>query len=375
MNFLAIAAACFVLGAGPTPPEIDDPFPLRDQLPFNLLFLDPAPRSARVLGRGATRVGVNVAYESTFLATDDLIGLFRGDDLGQYRGRVTLPILQAIAAGTSGQIAFVMDGEVMRGVIDLGVGLGRRFEIDLEIPFMLQTSGFLDGPIDSYHDRFGFPDGGRGAFARDRFILGYVGDGEQVFVDHPAGGIRPGDAVLTGRMALVHDQRRAPDVAAGLALKLPTGNASLLEGSGRADYALTLQVGRRIGRSALHGGYALTRVGDWSVAPRVPLTNARSLFGTYAFRISTGTALLVQYLRLSSPFHDRGGSDLGRVAQEVAIGFRTRLSRGLTLEAAFLENLDPRQNTPDVGGYFGLSFGGPAGPSEPRTAGYLTTIQ
>ncbi len=348
---------------------------MRDQLPFNLLFLDPTPRSARVLGRGATRLGVNLAYESTFLATNDLIALFRGDELGQYGGRVTLPILQAIAAGTPGQIAFVMDGEVMRGVIDLGLGVGRHFEVDLEVPFMLQTSGFLDGPIDSYHGRFDFPDGGRGAFARDRFILGYVGDGEQVFVDRPAGGIRPGDLVLTGRMALVHDRRRAPDVAAGLAIKLPTGNASLLEGSGRADYALTLQVGRRIGRSALHGGYALTRVGDWSIAPRVPLIDARSLFGTYAFRITPETALLVQYLRLSSPFHYRGGSDLGRVAQEIALGFRTRLSRGVVFEAAFLENLDPRLNTPDVGGYFGLSFGRPAGPSAPPAMEHLSTVQ
>jgi len=346
--------------------EVDDPFPLRNQLPLNLLFLDPAPRGARLLGRGAFRIAVNLAYESTLLATDDLINLFRDDHFATYKGRVTLPVLQAIAAGTPGQIAFVMDGEIMRGVIDLGVGLGRSFELDLEIPFLVQTSGFLDSPIDHYHDQFGFPDGGRGAFARDQFVIGYVGDGAQVFVDRPAGGIRPGDVVLTGRMALLRDRRRAPDLAAGLALKLPTGDAPLLEGSGRADVALTVQVGRRIGRSALHGGYAITRVGDWSMAPGVPLFDARSLFGTYAFRVSASTALLAQYLRTSSPFHYRRGSDLGRVAQEIALGFRTRLSRGLLFEAAFLENLDARLNSPDVGGYFGLSFGRPPGlPASP----------
>jgi len=338
---------------------------LRNQLPLNLLFLDPAPRSARLLRRGASRLAVNLAYESTFLATNDLINLFRNDDFATYKGRVTLPVLQAIASGTPGQIAFVMDGEIMRGAIDLGVGLGRSIELDLEIPFLVQTTGFLDSPIDHYHDQFGFPDGGREAFARDRFVIGYVGDGAQVFVDRPAGGIRPGDVVLTGRMALLRDRRRAPDLAAGLALKLPTGSAALLEGSGRADVALTVQVGRRIRRSALHGGYALTRVGDWSMAPGVPLLDARSLFGTYAFRVSASTALLAQYLRTSSPFHYRRGSDLGRVAQEIALGFRTRLSRGLLFEAAFLENLDAHLNSPDVGGYFGLSFGRPPGLSEP----------
>ena len=336
----------------------DDPFPLRNQLPFNLLFLDQTPRGARVLEARRTRVAVHAAYESTFVASADLIALYRQDDFATLDGRVTLPILEGVAAGTPGRTGFVLDGETLRTTVDFGIGLGRRFEIDLEVPFLLHTSGVLDRGIDRYHARLGLPDGGRSAFARDRYVAAYVGDGAEVFFDGPAGGFHPGDVVLTGRAALLRQAARRPDLAASLAVKLPTGDPRRLDGSGRADYGASIQISRVFGRTTLHAGYQVTRVGQWALAPSLPLGDPRSLFGACGVALTRRSTLIVQILRSSGPFHYRPGNDLGRVAQEIAAGFRTRTPRGHLFQWALIENLDQHLNTPDVGFFVGLSSAG-----------------
>ena len=175
-----------------------------------------------------------------------------------------------------------------------------------------------------------------------------------MFEDRPPGGLRPGDLVVGGRVALLKNRPRWPDLSAGLSLKLPTGAAARLDGSGRADYGAALQVRRRIGRVTLHAGYAQTRVGEWALAPGLPLGSSRSLFGACAVGITSRSTLVVQILRSSGPFRFRPGSDLGRVAQEIAAGLRSRTRGGFFVEWAIIENLDTALNAPDVGLFVGL---------------------
>ncbi|MFQ5876597.1 MAG: DUF3187 family protein [Acidobacteriota bacterium] len=275
---------------------------------------------------------------------------------------MTQPILETIAAGVRSRTAFYIDGETMRAVLDAGVGVGSRFEIGLEIPFLLHSGGGVDSFIESYHDRFGFPDGGRPAFVSDRFAVGYVGDGESVFIDRAPGGFHLGDVVLSGRAGLVRGDRRRPAVAASASVKLPTGDPGDMFGSGSTDYGVSILVTQPLGRTTLHGGYAFTAVGEWETAPELPLSDSRSLFLAYAFAATPRTTLIGQWLRSSGPFQFRSGNDLGRVANEVAVGFRHLNRHDLALEWAFIENLNGDFNTPDVGIFVGLSLRPGAGP-------------
>ena len=111
-------------------------------------------------------------------------------------------------------------------------------------------------------------------------------------------------------------------------------------------------------------------MGEWRLAPTLPLHNSRSLFGAYAFSATPNTCLILQALRTAGPFPFRSGNDLGKVAMEVAGGFRHRMAIGLELEWSFIENIDPFYNTPDIGVFLGLNYraGGPrAGRADPRT--------
>ncbi len=342
---------------------MDDPFALRSQLPFGLLFLDQTPESALLLPPRQASFTVHVAYESTMVATDDLVQLFQQDDFATYEGKVTLPILRTVASGTPGRTAFVMDGETLRTSINLRVGVARHFEVGVEIPLLSHHAGFLDSVIDVYHDRFNLPDGGRAGFADDRFSAAYVGDGQTLFFDRsPGTGL--GDIVLSGRVALLRAGGRRPAIAATLSAKVPTGDADRLRGSGAADYGASLQISRSFGRSTLHAGLGYAVPGDWELAPGLPLKDPRSQYGTYVFTVTRDTSFVLQTLRTRNPFPHRTGSDLGRVSWEVAIGLRHRLPRGLFLEWALVENVDPLYNAPDVGAFFAVAHR----PAPPSTA-------
>jgi hypothetical protein len=332
------------------------------------MFLDQTPWPARLLPPRAIDARLHLAYESTLAATDDLVGLYRQDDFQTYDGKVTRPVLESVASGTPGGTAFFLDGETLRATVGLRAGITPRLEVGIEIPFLSHGAGFLDSFIEGYHARLNLPDGGRPAFARDRFRAGYVGDGESVFFDHAPGGVRLGDLVLAARAALVRGAGGRPAVAGALSLKLPTGDADRLHGSGSADLGASLQVSRRFGRSILHAGYAYTWLGSWELAPGLPLEDPRSLYAAWSFRARERSALLVQVLRSSGPFPYRPGSDIGRAAQEIAVGLRHRLRDGTFLEWGVIENLDRHHAAPDVGAFLGLTSGftlGGAAPAAP----------
>ncbi len=351
-----VALLALVPAPGAAAQNLDEPFALRNQLPLNLLFLDQTPKGTRLLPPGRMRLSVHAAYENTLIASDDLFGLYRQDDFQTLDGKVTRPILEAIASGTPGRTAYFIDAEVLRTVLDVRIGVGRRFEAGIEAPFLLQGAGLFDSAIDSYHSRLGLPDGGRGSFAQDRYVVGLVRDGETVFLDRAPNGPRLGEVVLSGRVAILNGSGRRPGLAASVSVKLPTGSAARLEGSGGTDYGGTVEASERLGRSTLNIGYGYARPGGWALAPRIRPGALRSQFGAYVFSLSERNALLVQVLRSSGPLAFHPGSDLGRVSLEIAAGARHLFKAGRALEWAVIENLDSYQNTPDIGFFAGVTF-------------------
>lgn len=350
----------------------DDPLPIRGQLPFKLLFLEPAPAAAGIEPALQAQFSLHATYENTMVGSDALVHEFDRTGMATYKGLVTLPILASIASSQPSGTAYVLDGETLRTVLDARVGVARRLELGIEVPFLSHGRGFLDGAIDSFHERFHLPDGGRTGFAHDEFRAGYVGDGQTVFFDEPPGGFRLGDIVVSVTGVLVPPRPRLPAVTASLSAKLPTGDYRELSGSGSTDYGLALRLTRRWTRFTLHLGSTLNRVGDWRLAPGLPLHTTRDLYASIAIAARSRVHLVGQVLRTSGPFPFRYGNDVGRVAMEASAGFRYHLAGGLDLEWAVVENLEPYYNTPDIGTFLGVRYrtapDGPAGGSFPAPA-------
>jgi len=354
--------------------HLDDPLPVRDALPFKLLFLDPPPGGAAIQPLSRAIVSLNAVYVNTMIATDDLILLYERVGQQLYDGRVDLGVLQMVANAQTSRTAFILDGETLRTTLRARVGILPRLEVAVEVPFLSQGRGFMDPYIDSFHQRFHLPDGGRSGFDHNQFRAGYIGDGETVYVDRAPSRMRLGDIVLAATGGLLVERGRTPALSLTLSAKLPSGNYRTLDGSGSFDYGAALRLSKKWGRSTVHAGSAYNVVGEWRLAPGLALHNSRSLFAAYSFSATPDTSVIAQVLRTAGPFPLRSGNDLGKVAMEMSAGFRHRLPRGFELEWSFIENLEPFYNTPDIGTFVGLNYrSGPATTSENRPAHYQVT--
>lgn len=351
---LAFLAAALIPGAA-AGSDLSGPFPIRSQFPFHLLFLDLRPEIVAPLPPRGWRLGAILTYENTLAASDDLVGLYRQDDFATYGGVVTRPVLAGVAAASPGGTAYIFDAETARLLIDATLGLLPWLEVGVEVPLLAHGTGFMDSFIDSYHEQFGLPDGGRPVFAQELFQAGYIGDGADVFLDEvPSPGL--GDIAIHGRALLRPPGPGRTGLSAGLAIKFPTGDPDRLHGSGSFDVGASLTFSHDFRRFSLHGGGGYTWVGPWEIAPTLPVENSLGGYLAWGFAATDRTSVVGQALVSSGAFPRRSGSDTGRTASEIAVGVRQRAPNGLEFEYGLLENLYNLHNVPDVGFFFGLSL-------------------
>jgi hypothetical protein len=133
-----------------------------------------------------------------------------------------------------------LDGETYRLDLVGRFGIGNRFEIGFEIPYVFQSGGFLDSFIETYHNDFGFPQGGRDQAPNGRLLFNYQRNGANLFrVDQCNSGL--GDLRLTAGYQLYRDDTESlRALALRASLKVPTGDSNVLHGSGSTDLALWL---------------------------------------------------------------------------------------------------------------------------------------
>ena len=131
----------------------------------------------------------------------------------------------------------VLDGESYRTTVALAYGLGPRLRVSIDIPFIAHSGGFLDGLIEDWHDLWGLSNTRREPFENDRLDFSYVSaDGERFTIDERGRGL--GDIRLDADWLLrpSGSDRRSLVIRAGL--KLPTGAAEHLRGSGGTDVSM-----------------------------------------------------------------------------------------------------------------------------------------
>ncbi len=144
-----------------------------------------------------------------------------------------------------------LDGETARFGLRFEQALGARADWNIDVPLLHTGGGFLDGPIEGWHDVFGLPQGGREESARNRYRYRYVQDG-QTRLDAESGGTHLGD-VQVGAGLRVFDAAMLRGM-----IKLPTGDEDELAGGNLgaaiwADLPLPFEAGSRFGGFASLG--------------------------------------------------------------------------------------------------------------------------
>jgi hypothetical protein len=133
----------------------------------------------------------------------------------------------------------VLDGETYRTTLSISYGLSERFTAELTLPFVAHSGGFMDSFIEDWHDLWGLSNNRRDDFDRDSLDFSYAEAGQDRFAlrDRDRG---LGDLRLSTEWRLrdaAGDQR---SLAIRGGLKLPTGSADALTGSGSTDVSLQL---------------------------------------------------------------------------------------------------------------------------------------
>lgn len=273
------------------------PLEIRNGRFLNLPFLRPSPRGP-VLLRGEREWGAGLS----------LINDVRS------------------AFSTNGKLRVREDAETALLNLRYRQGLGRGFDATLELPLLSRGGGILDGFLDGYHHLLGLRNTTREGVPYGR---------SEIIVNGRRYGSASGIGDLTASVAY----QATPRLLTRASLKLPTGNAGDLFGSGRTDAALDViyrvPLGPRIdlwsqlGAVAQGGATRLPNARRWSHVGSLTLelrpNTKDSFFGLYQSEDSG--------IRVGATLSD----DPHRV---VSLGYRRRVSSSSTLEAWFMEDGD-----------------------------------
>lgn len=252
------------------------------------------------------------------------------------------------------EVRVSFDGSTTVATVGLRSALGRRWEWGAELPVIRHDGGFTDALIDGWHGLFGLPEGGRERALRNEidYRIDYRGT-SRVRIDDATDGV--GD----GRVWVGYRAHQAPDRAVALRgmVKLATGEADQLTGSGATDLALWLEVadtrtltGLGVAVSLMAG---VSRLGEGDLLPGAQRDWVASGHLGLHYPLVSWLTLRAQ-LDAHSELIDVDVPELGGGAVLGTLGGSARLGARWRLDFAVVEDLTPRR-APDV--VFQVSLG------------------
>jgi len=279
------------------------------------------------------------------------------------RGNIGVSLTEDIANGyafsSTRREWIIQDFESYRWTMAARYGLGERFEVGIEIPYILYGGGFLDSFVIDWHDFFQLPQGGRDIVPKDHLRLRYSKNGvTKLNFEHAGSGI--GDISLTGGMQIYDSRidRVHNSLALRGTLKLPSGDSSELRGSGSIDLSLllcgsmnnltewgTVGLFGSIGGMAMSNGSVLTG-------------QQQNLVGLVNIGTGWAPAEWISFkaqLNITSPFYSKSSLDeLSGASMMLVLGGSIKLPGDYLLDIGVSEDVLVA-TAPDVAFHFGLS--------------------
>ncbi len=160
----------------------------------------------------------------------------------------------SIASETARE-AITLDGETYRARLIWKRGLDNGWQIGAELPLIAHHNGVMDNFIEGWHDLFGFSNRDRDPGPKNRLLYRYARDGvTHNELSSGANGVGDIRFVVSKQLGDVHSDRVW---ALHAGLKLPTGDADRLMGSGATDLAFWISGAMpNLWREQRLGGYA-----------------------------------------------------------------------------------------------------------------------
>ena len=271
---------------------------------------------------------------------------------------VSFDIVSHAEIGSNPLESIAMDGESYFLTLSLRRGFGDRLELGIDVPFVAHAGGFLDNAIENWHDLLGLSNSKRRG-ADDQLAFRYTNAGQTLYeLNSTTSSI--GDIQLTAALPLRKGDPTEPlSVSVRSSVKLPTGSASELSGSGAADFSLGLYASNRytfrqrdLDISAFAG---ILLLGDGDIL--AGLQNSSVPYGGVAASLWLADRFAVStQLQVEGPYYDSDLEELGGASAQLAVGFDYRLSGERTsLHFSITEDIaSGTTTTPDFGVHFAI---------------------
>jgi hypothetical protein len=248
-----------------------------------------------------------------------------------------------------------MDMEMTVVNLSLTYGITNRLNLTLAMPWISQNGGFLDSPLETYHDFFGFPNYGRENGPVDEF--GYhISVDDNDWFDARSGGLHLGESVVSLKMQLTRSGHQQGFSSSLLALlKIPTGDEDHGFGSGRFDQSLVLLNQYRISPFILYLNPGIVLLSDPEThGADIHVDDMMTLLAGIEYEVSETLSLMGQFNFVTSPFHRTGIEQMDQDSLELALGFAVRVPQDVIFEFAFSEDLT--RTAPDFTVHCGLRY-------------------
>lgn len=253
-----------------------------------------------------------------------------------------------VSAGNARE-SLLIDSESERVSFELRQGVAPGVELGITVPLLFTGGGALDSVIESWHEAFGLPNGGRQRRPQDRYAVQYVRDGQTLIdLDHGSRGL--GDVELSAGFAL------RPDFAFRAMAKLPTGRGSRLLGGNAGgafwfDYNPFEGIDRWFGY--LSAGASYNEQVHYLGAQQQQLIGLGGV--GLGYRLLPALALITQFNVQTPLYKDAALKALDGPGGQLAFGGRIRLNPRLALDLGVQEDV-LLSSSPDFSVHLGLAW-------------------
>jgi len=258
------------------------PFLSRDESPFSLIYGLPLASSAKLL------------------------------ENKQSRWISSLNISNTINLQANANENLFIDIETWNVNFLYDYGFKENWMLRVQLPYIVHSAGILDSAIDSYHQALGLPEDIRPDFPQDQIHINLSRNAETLIdINDPQSAL--GDISI--QMAWQAQQSEQSAISYWLSLKLPTGDADKLTGSGAADIAGWAAINYRLNNTRwLYGQGGLLYMGDSDLFKSSQ--NNFAAFGNAGIKFQPWNSIeLKTQLDMHSAFYDSNLEFLGPVIQ------------------------------------------------------------
>lgn len=250
----------------------------------------------------------------------------------------------------SGNEALLVDAETREARFTLQGALSERLSWQVQLPYRYTGGGNLDGFIDGWHDFFGLSEGARSTLPSDQIDIAYTRAGVRKL---DIGSSRNGPADV--QAALGYQVHNSTDSAmmTWLTVKLPTGDADKLNGSGATDVSLLFTGRQRLNeRWSAFGQVAATYLGEGDLPPDQQRSVVWSGMAGVSVQAWRGLSLKAQVDAHTAAYDSN--LDFFSEAVVLTVGGDYRFASGWRLDLGVSEDIAV-EHSPDVAFILGIS--------------------